>query len=176
MSAVLFGDPALADALAARSAPIPADEQALDDTWEQLTLGETPTQVVIVAELPARAAWYLAEADPSAALLAVLQPVFWVARRAAEEWLLVAGGSLVVVCPSAAPDDVLGQASVGALESLVRSIAREYGSRNARSNLVIFDPGHCTLELAPTLAFLLSSRASFVSGERLHLAPEPPCA
>ena len=174
MSAVVFGQPALAESLMARYRPLPADEDALEALWGPTDEGCAP-EIVIAAELPARAAWYVQEADPSDALLAALAPVFWIARRAAEEWLVSGGSALVILCPRAQHGDVLGAAAVGALESLVCCIAREYGPKGARVNLVLSEAPLGAPSVAHTVSFLLSDRASFVSGERIALVREPPC-
>jgi NAD(P)-dependent dehydrogenase (short-subunit alcohol dehydrogenase family) len=89
-------------------------------------------------------------------------------RRAIEGFLADGvAGRLVFVAECA--DEVHGTNAVvtTALESLVRSVTREYGRRGLACNLVVRTDASETSHTVEQVLFLTSPAASFVNGEAL---------
>ena len=105
-----------------------------------------------------------------------LRTAFWLARRGVHELLAAGrGGRIVLVVAGGRGDSGLGSAWIleGALVSLARSIAKEYGRRAITCNVVVGGSTaamqHAAVESA---LFLASPAASFVTGECLHVADD----
>ena len=122
---------------------------------------------------------------------------FLVSRRAVQEFLGQGEGGAIVNIGSLSQNGATSQAaysaSKGGLQGLTRSIAKEYGRRGVRANVVVggyvqtrmsdqipeafrtFLIDHCPQrrlgepeEVADVALFLASERASFINGESIH--------
>jgi NAD(P)-dependent dehydrogenase (short-subunit alcohol dehydrogenase family) len=96
-----------------------------------------------------------------------LRRVFLIVRRAIQEMVdSGTGGSVVLVAPT---DSDVGNAIESAagesLRALTRSLAKEYGRRQIRTNLIESNTPNRAANLA---AWLVSLRASFVNGDILQ--------
>ncbi len=92
------------------------------------------------------------------------------AREVLSHWLAEGqSGQLLVVHEVA--DAAAHQALDTALHALVRSVAKEYGRRQIRSNMIVGGPegsaSSRTIALAALVGLALSPAGSFVSGQRL---------
>jgi 3-oxoacyl-[acyl-carrier protein] reductase len=109
----------------------------------------------------------------------VMQPlrtVFWLARRGVHELLAAGRGGQVVFVIASGRDERgtdSGWIVEGALLSLARSIAKEYGRRGITCNVVAggLSPGGQRAAVETAL-FLASPAAGFVTGECLHLGED----
>lgn len=87
-------------------------------------------------------------------------------------WLpqLAPRARIVVLGPDPVPGEPVSRhATAQALGGLVRSLGKEIGRRSAGINLLSLPPGDSPA-LASSVAFLLSPRSGFISGQRLRLA------
>ena len=105
-----------------------------------------------------------------------LRTIFWLARRCVHELLAAGrGGQVVFVIASARDEGGLGSEWIveGALVSLARSIAKEYGRRGITCNVVAGGLSASAQRAAVEAAlFLASPAAGFVTGECLRLAED----
>ncbi len=147
--------------------------------------------VAITAPPPASGLLALDDAAFERGVWSVLRPAFVTGQRAAR--LMTArgqGGSIVLVLepPQAAPGAGAGfvdAVASGALEAMTRRLAAELGGHGIRANLVRADgaqdgaeppsPGTSATadDVAASVAFLASGRASCVSGAILPLRRRP---
>jgi 3-oxoacyl-[acyl-carrier protein] reductase len=121
----------------------------------------------------------LAEEDLQSWERGVMQPLrttFWLARRGVHELLAAGrGGQVVFVNVSGRDEDGSGSGWIveGALLSLARSIAKEYGRRGITCNVVAGGSSTGAQRAAVEAAlFLASPAAGFVTGECLHLTED----
>lgn len=127
-----------------------------------------------------------------------LTGAFLLCRRAVSEFISGEGGALVCIgslSQYGATSQSSYAASKGGLHGLVRSVAKEYGHKGVRANLVVagyvetemtervpefakeFLVQRCPMrraaapeEIAAAALFLCSERASFINGESLHVS------
>lgn len=121
----------------------------------------------------------LAEGAPQSWDRGVMQPLrtaFWLARRGVHELLAAGrGGQVVFVIAPGREDRESGSGWIieGALLSLARSIAKEYGRRGITCNVVAGGSSAGALSAAVEAAlFLASPGAGFVTGECLRLGED----
>jgi NAD(P)-dependent dehydrogenase (short-subunit alcohol dehydrogenase family) len=160
--------------LGARESPCPSvdvrSESVADEMFDHAaTLLPGLDAVIVVSTIPPLGAihelshrqWCERVGEP-------LRRVFWLVRRAIEGFLADGvAGRLVLVAECA--DEVHGTNAVvtTALESLVRSVTREYGRRGLACNLVVRTDASETSHTVEQVLFLTSPAASFVNGEAL---------
>jgi NAD(P)-dependent dehydrogenase (short-subunit alcohol dehydrogenase family) len=118
-----------------------------------------------------------------AAVASALRAGFLVARRAIEAFLGAGEGGRIVTVAPLLREGAGGQAGAamvqGAIASLTRSIAKEYGRRGISCNGVAPVARHPPEFAGPpgslveTVLFLASTDASYVNGETLRVVPEP---
>lgn len=173
-AAAAHGPPA-GDAIVRFALPLDT-ESAADELFDAAIarLERVDVLILIVAAEPlgplheaGMEGWRRAVSDP-------LRRLFWLARRAAEEFLASGAGRLVIVLEPA-PGGERNEVLEDALRSFARSFAREYGRRSLACNLVLpgAAPAAAVAERRPDTAivehalFLASEAASFVTGEML---------
>jgi len=107
----------------------------------------------------------------------VMQPlrtVFWLVRRSVHEWLSSGGGGQIVLIVAPGPGEGGGRSAgiiEGALVSLARSIAKEYGRRAITCNVVAGGSIPAMKRgVVEAALFLASPAAGFVTGECLRVA------
>jgi len=98
-----------------------------------------------------------------------LKSSFLLCKNAVHDMLASREGYIIHIYPKQ-PGNFLTESISTALHAFSRSIAKEYGRKNIRSNDIVIDAARLTekdylLEITKTVAFLLSGNASFVSGE-----------
>jgi 3-oxoacyl-[acyl-carrier protein] reductase len=99
-----------------------------------------------------------------------LRQAFLTVQRAVDEWLVggVGGRAVLVADAVDAAWHAPRAAYHGALAAFGRSVAKEYGRRAVRCNMVAVPAGgEGVVEVAELVTFLLSDAASFVTGESL---------
>jgi len=105
-----------------------------------------------------------------------LRTAFWLVRRGVHELLAAGrGGQIVLVVAGGSGDRRPGSAWIleGALWSLARSIAKEYGGRAITCNVVAGGSTPAAHRAAVESAlFLVSPAAGFVTGECLRVAED----
>jgi NAD(P)-dependent dehydrogenase (short-subunit alcohol dehydrogenase family) len=151
-------------------------EAAAEELFDRAALVVPDLETVIVVS-PApplapvhqlsRDQWRVSVEDP-------LRRVFWLVRRAVEGFLGDGvDGRIVLVVENRDETGSTNHVVAAALQSLVRSFAREYGRRGLACNLVVRAQPHLTSPMSPIspiieqVLFLASPAASFVNGETL---------
>jgi NAD(P)-dependent dehydrogenase (short-subunit alcohol dehydrogenase family) len=160
-------------------------EAEVDSLFESL-LARFPSLDVVIAVLapePLAALHDVSAERWSCAVVDPLRQVFWLVRRAAEEFLAAgAAGRLVLVVEPAPAGSERNEVVEEGLRSFARSFAREYGRRALTCNLVLpvrsapaaRPPGPDPLRvIVEHTLFLASADASFVSGETLLVELTP---
>jgi len=104
-----------------------------------------------------------------AALDEIVTSAFLVSIRAVDEFLAQGGGRIVTVCSAPRPG-AIAAAARGALRGLTRTLAKEYGGRGVRANLVLAATGDDAV--GPAL-FLAGERSSFVNGATIRAGVGP---
>ena len=150
-------------------------EDEIDRAFFDLGEGDPVSAVVLVFSFAAPAGrigeWSLAAWEAS--IVSRLRLAFAVARRAVEEFLAGgAGGRIVHLAVTNAPRaDAARGILHGALRSLVRSVAKEYGPKGIGCNAVLAAEGSTrdAERAAGTAWMLMAPEGAYVSGEVLEL-------
>ena len=138
--------------------------------------GEPDTIIAVLAAEPIGAVHEATDDLWRERVTAPLRAIFWLTRRAVEDFFGAHAAGRIVLVVQAAPGGGSVAIVEGALRSFTRSFAREYGRRALACNLVLsrvdargMEPG--THELyASTIEhalFLASPSSSFINGETL---------
>jgi NAD(P)-dependent dehydrogenase (short-subunit alcohol dehydrogenase family) len=162
-------------------AAIPSDpgdrvEQAVNDVFDAAVHNGAEVYALVLVLAPPAMLPTLVEcslADWQHHFEARMRRVFLIARRALQEILAAGrGGSIVLIGPDASlAVDAIEHAGLEAMRAMAKSLAKEYGRRQIRTNLIETSAPACAVELA---AWLVSSGASFDNGDILQAGATPP--